>query len=88
ASFSCQFTDGIYPIHSVFQNVVPRFVRIYSAKTSDSLLNRVRQMLETEALFISQNYDRLKKALDSKIYFLKAFPSTLITTLFLTQDNR
>lgn len=61
AAFSCQFTDEVYPMQAIFQNVVPRFVRIYSAKTNDSILDRVRQMLETEALFISQNYHQLKK---------------------------
>ena len=61
AVFACQFTDEELPYHAVFQNVVPRFTNIYSFEEGSSLLDKVEQMLAAETLFISQNYERLKR---------------------------
>lgn len=60
-AFACQFRDEAFPYHAVFQKVVPRFVRIYSFEANGSILDKVEQMLTAKNLFISQNYERLKR---------------------------
>ena len=61
AAFACQFEDEVFSYHALFKNVVPRFAKIYSFDTNNSVLDRVKQMLQAETMFITQNYERLRR---------------------------
>lgn len=60
AAFTYQSPEDPFPYQAAFHQVVPRFTRIYPFQGHDAVLATVKQMLHDEALFLEQNYDRLK----------------------------
>lgn len=60
AAFTYQCPGEIFPYRAAFHQIAPRFARIYPFLGNDTLLATVEKMLNDEALFISQNYERLK----------------------------
>ncbi len=61
AALVCELPKADFPYHSVFRQMLPRFVKVYPYQASDSLVNLVGRMLADMELFISQNYERLKQ---------------------------
>ncbi|MEL6853545.1 MAG: hypothetical protein AAFO83_00380 [Cyanobacteria bacterium J06607_13] len=61
AALVCQLPEADFPHRSVFRQRLPRFVKIYAYQSDESLLDKVDEMLLAMNLFISKNYDRLKK---------------------------
>ncbi|NET35134.1 MAG: hypothetical protein F6K19_24425 [Cyanothece sp. SIO1E1] len=63
ASFSCQFKDGALPYCSVFRQLLPRFVRLYSIPQlhQEQILGKVKQLLVEEAQFVAQHREQLKQ---------------------------
>lgn len=60
AAFTYQSPEDPFPYQAAFHQVVPRFTRIYPFQGHNAVLAAVEQMLHDEALFLNQNYDRLK----------------------------
>lgn len=69
AVLACQLPDVDFPYHTIFCQLRPRFVRIYSLDANFSLLSKVQQMLADETLFISQNHEQLKQVSFYQEYF-------------------
>ncbi|MEO1348652.1 MAG: hypothetical protein AAFW84_07620 [Cyanobacteria bacterium J06635_15] len=67
--FTYKVPDEIFAYRAVFRQRIPRFTRIYSFEDSLSLLDKVEQMLMNEALFISQNHERLRQVPFYQKYF-------------------
>ncbi|MBE7384742.1 MAG: hypothetical protein F6J95_025425 [Leptolyngbya sp. SIO1E4] len=63
AALVCELPETDFPHHTVFRHILPRFVRIYPFEANSSVLEKVEQMLVAEDLFISQNYQQLKRVL-------------------------
>ncbi|MEL6552050.1 MAG: hypothetical protein AAFQ63_01115 [Cyanobacteria bacterium J06621_11] len=61
ATLVCELPKADFPYHSVFRQILPRFVKIYDYRENCSLLDQVRDMLAAMDVFVSQNYDRLKR---------------------------
>lgn len=60
AAFTYQWPGEMFPYRAAFHQIAPRFARIYPFLGNGALLATVETMLHDEALFISQNYERLK----------------------------
>ncbi|MEM6452423.1 MAG: hypothetical protein AAF635_03405 [Cyanobacteria bacterium P01_C01_bin.69] len=61
AALVCELPKANFPHHSVFRQILPRFVKVYAYQVNGSLLDQVETMLAAMDLFISQNYERLKR---------------------------
>ncbi len=61
ATFACELQGTDFPFHTIFRNISPHFVRIYPFGQRANLLRNVKQLLEDEADFVSQNHERLKQ---------------------------
>jgi len=59
-AFTYQCPGEMFAYRAAFHQIPPRFVRVYPFLGNDVLLATVEKMLNEEALFISQNYERLK----------------------------
>lgn len=60
AAFTYQSPEDPFPYQAAFHQVVPRFTRIYPFQGYDAVLATVDQMLHDKALFLKQNYARLR----------------------------
>lgn len=60
AAFTYQCPGEMFPYRAAFHQIAPRFARIYPFLGNGPLFATVEKMLHDEALFISQNYERLK----------------------------
>ena len=73
ASFTCELQDTDFPFHNIFRQICPRFVRVYpfgkTTALSTTLSAQVKQLLADEALFIKNNYARLKQIPFYKTHF-------------------
>ena len=61
AAFTCKIPDADFPFYSIFQQVRPRFVRVYAFSEILNLPTQVERLLAEEALFIKNNAHQLKQ---------------------------